>query len=117
MAAVDLRQALGPEEPERDVQPREERHGRGELPLVLRLPAALGGQVPVEPGAASPARPLARRGRSRATNARPGGHISPFCEPATTASIPQASIGHGTTPSDETVSTTHKVSVRRVSAA
>ena len=52
-----------------------------------------------------------------ATNASPGGHMSPFCEPATTTSIPQASIGHGTTPSDETVSTTHRVSVRRVRAA
>ena len=43
--------------------------------------------------------------------------MSPFWEPATTASIPQSSIGHGTTPSDETVSTTHRVSVRRVRAA
>ena len=43
--------------------------------------------------------------------------MSPFCEPATTTSMPQASIGHGTTPRDETVSTTHSVSVPRVRAA
>ena len=52
-----------------------------------------------------------------ATNASPGGHMRPFCEPATTTSIPQASIGHGTTPSDETVSTTQSVSVPRVRVA
>ena len=61
---------------------------------------------------------MARHARSfSATKARPGGHISPFCEPATTASTPQASIGHGTTPREDTVSTTSSVSVARVSPA
>src|SRR5207253_786163 len=39
-------------------------------------------------------------------NARPGGHISAFCEPDTTTSIPQRSDSSGTAPRLETASTT-----------
>ena len=38
--------------------------------------------------------------------ARPGGHISAFCEPERTTSTPQASVSSGTAPSEETASTT-----------
>ena len=39
-------------------------------------------------------------------NASPGGHISAFCEPESTTSIPHASVSSGTAPSDEIASTT-----------
>jgi hypothetical protein len=40
------------------------------------------------------------------TEARPGGHMRPFCEPHTTTSTPQASCGSGCTPRLVMASTT-----------
>ncbi len=42
--------------------------------------------------------------------ARPGGHISAFCEPERTTSTDQASVSSGTAPSEETASTTSTAS-------
>ena len=70
--------------------------------VVLRLLV----RAPVEVEAA---RRLAARSQTCAGTdaiASPGGHISAFCEPETTTSIPQASVSSGTAPSDEIASTT-----------
>ena len=92
---------------ERHVERPEEGHGRGErgvgrlLLLALRRCAASRGSS-------------GRRGFSAASaiarseteaNARPGGHISDFCEPATTTSTPHSSWGSSTAPRPETAST------------
>ena len=55
----------------------------------------------------------AERFRSRARslsaqNDSPGGIISPFCEAATTTSIPQSRIRSGSMPSEHTPSTTYR---------
>ena len=60
--------------------------------------------VEVEASAASPRGQRARRDRRRTPG--PGGHISAFCEPERTTSMPQASVSSGTAPSDEIASTT-----------
>ena len=39
-------------------------------------------------------------------NAIPGGHMSAFCEPETTTSMPHESVSRGTAPRLETASTT-----------
>ena len=51
-------------------------------------------------------RPASAIARSETeANASPGGHISDFCEPATTTSTPHSSCGRSTAPRPETAST------------
>ena len=53
---------------------------------------------------------MSQSGSATLAIARPGGHISAFCEPETTTSTPHASVSSGTAPSDETASTTSTAS-------
>ena len=70
--------------------------------VVLRLLVA----VPVEVEAARRLVTLEHVRAGTEAIASPGGHISAFCEPETTTSIPHASVSSGTAPSDEIASTT-----------
>ena len=50
-------------------------------------------------------------------NARPGGHISAFCEPETTTSMPHSSVRSSTPPRLETASTTSAAPLGRTASA
>ena len=105
VAGEDVLQPLLEDHVERDVEAEEQRHG-GREGGVAR---ALGLEVlaPVEVvAAAGAARPRSRRRAAETeANARPGGHISAFCEPATTTSIPHSSWRSSAAPRPETAST------------
>ena len=87
---------------------RIERDGRRErcVERVLRLLVP----APVEVEAAATASTRSSTCAGTEAIASPGGHISAFCEPETTTSIPQASVSSGTAPSDEIASTTSRAS-------
>ena len=97
-------EAVVEDHPERDVEAADQRHGRRERGVedLLRLAASRASR---SRSCATAAASSQRRSATLAI-ARPGGHISAFCEPETTTSIPQASVSSGTAPSDETASTT-----------
>ena len=88
---------------ERDVEAPDQRDRRCERRVQLVLRRLVRPPVEVEA-----ARLLARASTCSGTDtvARPGGHISAFCEPETATSIPHTSVSSGTAPSDEIASTT-----------
>ena len=96
-------EAVVEDHPERDVEPADQRDGRreGGVEDLLRLPRRAPVEVELRDGGS-----LSQSGSATLAIARPGGHISAFCEPETTTSMPQASVSSGTAPSEETASTT-----------
>ena len=106
-ADVPLERRLEPfleQQAERDVERGDERDGRRERGVELRL--RLARPLPVEVEARRATRSPRARPRRRRTRPSPGGVISAFCEPETTTSSPHASVSHGTAPRLETASTT-----------
>ena len=97
-------EALLEQQPERDVEPGDERDRRRERGVEL-LPAPCA-CAPSRSRSAASCRSRRTPPPRRRTMPRPGGVISAFCEPETTTSRPHASVSHGTAPRLETASTT-----------
>ena len=117
VAGEDVLQALLEDHVERDVEADEQRDGGREGGVALALGLEVLGPVEVV-AAARGCRRRSRRALSETdANARPGGHMSAFWEPATTTSIPHSSWRSSAAPRPETASTARITSWRLQTSA